>query len=101
VTRHRNPARVQAPPVAAGSAAVVASSRSRRTVRNKLPPSGIDIGQIAKTLVCVADGEPVLAVLRGADGLDPSRLAAHLGAARVGRADADTVREATGYPVGG
>jgi prolyl-tRNA editing enzyme YbaK/EbsC (Cys-tRNA(Pro) deacylase) len=62
---------------------------------------GVDVGQIAKTLVFVADSTPVLVVLRGADRVDPARLGAHLGAARVRRADADTVRQATGFPIGG
>jgi prolyl-tRNA editing enzyme YbaK/EbsC (Cys-tRNA(Pro) deacylase) len=40
-------------------------------------------------------------VLCGADRLDPARLGQHVGASQVRRADADTVRQATGFPIGG
>jgi prolyl-tRNA editing enzyme YbaK/EbsC (Cys-tRNA(Pro) deacylase) len=102
VTLHRNAARVQAALVAAGSSAVVRElPESAHSSAEAAAALGVDAGQIAKTLVFVADSTPVLVVLRGADRLDPARLGAYLGAARVRRADADTVREATGFPIGG
>jgi prolyl-tRNA editing enzyme YbaK/EbsC (Cys-tRNA(Pro) deacylase) len=102
VTLHRNAARVQAALVDAGSSAVVRElPESAHSSVEAAAALGVDVGQIAKTLVFVADSTPVLIVLRGADRLDPARLGAHLGAAQVRRADADTVREATGFPIGG
>jgi prolyl-tRNA editing enzyme YbaK/EbsC (Cys-tRNA(Pro) deacylase) len=102
VTLHRNAARVQAALTAAGSSAVVRElPDSARSSAEAAAALGVDVGQIAKSLVFVADGEPVLVVLRGADRLDPDRLARHLGAAQVRRADANTVRTATGFPIGG
>jgi prolyl-tRNA editing enzyme YbaK/EbsC (Cys-tRNA(Pro) deacylase) len=99
---HRNAARVQQALVAAGSEAVVRElPASAHTSTEAAAALGVRVDQIAKSLVFMADGEPVLIVLCGADRLDPARLARHLGARQVRRADADTVRAATGFPIGG
>lgn len=99
---HRNARRVQTALLAAGSdAAVRQLPESAHTAAEAAAALGVTEAQIAKSLVFMADGAPVLIVLRGADRLDPTRLAAHLGAARVRRADPDAVRAATGYPIGG
>ncbi len=62
---------------------------------------GCEIGQIVKSLVFVADGEPFLALTSGANRADTARLAALLEAAEVRRADAEEARSATGYGIGG
>lgn len=99
---HRNAERVQAALRAAGSPAQVRElPDSAHTSEQAAASVGVDVDQIAKSLVFVADGAPVLIVLRGGDRLDPQRLARHLGAGKVARADADTVRAATGFPIGG
>jgi prolyl-tRNA editing enzyme YbaK/EbsC (Cys-tRNA(Pro) deacylase) len=99
---HRNAARVQTALAAAGSPAIVRElPESAHSSAEAAAALGVDVGQIAKSLVFMADGEPVLVVLRGADRLDPVRLGAHLGAAKVQRADAASVRDATGFPIGG
>jgi prolyl-tRNA editing enzyme YbaK/EbsC (Cys-tRNA(Pro) deacylase) len=59
------------------------------------------VGQIVKSLVFLVDGRPVVALVSGADRLDPRLLADALGAAGVERADGDAVRAATGYAIGG
>jgi prolyl-tRNA editing enzyme YbaK/EbsC (Cys-tRNA(Pro) deacylase) len=93
---------VQEALVAAGSAAVVRQlPASAHTSAEAAAALGVSVNQIAKSLVFVADGQPVLIVLCGADRLDPARLAQHVGASQVRRADADTVRQATGFPIGG
>ena len=102
MTLHPNAARVQAALLQAGSAAQVQElPDSARTAPEAAAALGVDVGQIAKSLVFVADGTAVLAVLSGRHRLDTDRLASHLGAARVERADADAVRAATGFPIGG
>jgi prolyl-tRNA editing enzyme YbaK/EbsC (Cys-tRNA(Pro) deacylase) len=99
---HRNAQRVQEALRAVGSdAEVVELPTSARTSAEAADALGVAVGQIAKSLVFVADGRPVLAVLSGDDRLDTTLLARHLGAGRVERADADTVRAATGFPIGG
>lgn len=64
---------------------------------------GASVDQIVKSLVFVVDGRPVMALVSGANRLDPAKLAAAIGTepTAVERADADTVRRATGYPIGG
>jgi prolyl-tRNA editing enzyme YbaK/EbsC (Cys-tRNA(Pro) deacylase) len=99
---HRNARRVQAALESAGSKAVVRElPSSAHTSAEAAAALGVEVEQIAKSLVFVADGRPVIAVLRGSDRLDPARLKHHLEADDVHRADADVVREATGFPIGG
>jgi len=62
---------------------------------------GSEVGQIVKSLVFMADGEPVLALTSGGNRADPAKLAGLLGAAEVRRATADEAREATGFAIGG
>lgn len=62
---------------------------------------GIEIGQVANSLIFNADGQPVLVLTSGAHKCDTSVVAAHLQANSVTRADANFVREATGQPIGG
>jgi prolyl-tRNA editing enzyme YbaK/EbsC (Cys-tRNA(Pro) deacylase) len=102
MTLHRNAQRVQHALISAGSEAEVrVLPDSARTSAEAAAALGVAVGQIAKSLVFLANGRPVLAVLSGSDRLDADRLAAHVGAVDVGRAGADVVREATGYPIGG
>ncbi|MGD0082160.1 MAG: YbaK/EbsC family protein [Acidimicrobiales bacterium] len=99
---HQNAARVQAALLSSGSKAeVVELPDSTRTSAEAAAAIGVAIGQIAKSLVFLADDEPVLAVLSGVDRLDTERLRQHVGAARVVRADASRVRDVTGFPIGG
>src|SRR5581483_8160891 len=103
--------RVQDALTAAGSAATVRElPDSAHTAAEAAASLGVDPGQIAKTLVFMVDGAPVLIVLSGPDRLDPARLREHCGAGEgaavqraiaVQRATADQVREATGFPIGG
>jgi Cys-tRNA(Pro) deacylase len=62
---------------------------------------GVDLGQIVKCLVFAVDGEAVVALVSGDNLLDEEKLAKCAGGEEAWREDADTVREATGYPVGG
>lgn len=74
-----------------------------RTAEDAAGAVGASVEQIVKSLVFVIDGQPVMALVSGANRLDPAKLAAAVGAepGSVERADADTVRRATGYPIGG
>jgi Cys-tRNA(Pro) deacylase len=62
---------------------------------------GVDVGQIVKSLIFAVDGEVVLAYVSGANQLDEKKLAAAAGGMKCARVDADTVREVTGFPIGG
>ena len=62
---------------------------------------GCEVGAIANSLVFDADGAPLLVMTSGAHRVDTSRVAALVGAAVVGRADARSVRAWTGQVIGG
>src|SRR3954470_10611383 len=72
-----------------------------RTVAEAAAAVGCTSAQIAKTLVFVADGDPVLVVASGAHRVDTDALADIFDVAEVRQASADEVRVATGYPIGG
>ena len=62
---------------------------------------GVAVGQIVKSLIFGVDGELVLAYVSGSNMLDEKKLAAAAGGAKCARVDADAVRNATGFPIGG
>src|ERR687890_892677 len=72
-----------------------------RTVAEAAAAVGCENAQIAKTLVFVADGDPVLVVASGAHRVDPDLLADVFDVAEIRQANPHEVRSATGYPVGG
>jgi prolyl-tRNA editing enzyme YbaK/EbsC (Cys-tRNA(Pro) deacylase) len=74
---------------------------SARTAAEAAAALGCEVGAIASSLVFTADGEPLLVMTSGAHRVDTEHVARLIGASRVKRADADTVRAATGYAIGG
>jgi prolyl-tRNA editing enzyme YbaK/EbsC (Cys-tRNA(Pro) deacylase) len=72
-----------------------------RTVDEAAAAVGADRAQIAKSLVFLADGDPVLAVVSGAHRVDPDALALSFDCAVIDKASPDDVRAATGFGVGG
>jgi prolyl-tRNA editing enzyme YbaK/EbsC (Cys-tRNA(Pro) deacylase) len=62
---------------------------------------GVQVGQIANSLVFDADGAPLLVLTSGAHRVDTGKVAALVGAVRVRRASAEFVRAATGQAIGG
>jgi prolyl-tRNA editing enzyme YbaK/EbsC (Cys-tRNA(Pro) deacylase) len=75
--------------------------RSTKTSQLAAEAVGCELGQIVKSLVFRADGTPVLALVAGDRGGDAEAIAAEVGASSAAFADADTVRDATGYAIGG
>lgn len=72
-----------------------------KTAADAAAAIGVDIGQIVKSLIFAVDGEVVLAYVSGANQLDEKKLALAAGGLKCSRVDADVVREATGFPIGG
>jgi Cys-tRNA(Pro) deacylase len=72
-----------------------------RTARDAAAAIGVDVAQIVKSLAFEVDDRIVMALVSGPDRLDEAKLAAAVGGDVVTRADADAVRAATGYPIGG
>ena len=80
--------------------AVVEFETSTKTSADAAAAIGCSVAQIAKSLVFRAGDRPVLVVASGTNRVDEKKVSALLGEA-IGRADADFVREKTGYAIGG
>ena len=72
-----------------------------KTAQDAAAAIGVEVGQIVKSLVFGVDDEIVMALVSGSNQLDEKKLAAAAGGAKCSRVDADAVRAATGYPIGG
>jgi Cys-tRNA(Pro) deacylase len=93
--------RVEAALAAAGiESEVLHTPESARTAEDAAATIGTTVAQIVKSLVFTCDGSPVLALVSGTNRLDTKALGA-LAGGRIERADADLVRSATGYAIGG
>jgi prolyl-tRNA editing enzyme YbaK/EbsC (Cys-tRNA(Pro) deacylase) len=99
---HPSHARVQQAFDAAGVRAEVRRlPESTHTAAAAAEVLGCDIGAIANSLVFVADDRPILVMASGAAKVDTDLLARQIGVSVVRRANADEVRAATGFPIGG
>lgn len=74
---------------------------STATVADAASAVGCPPDRIAKSIVFVADGDPVLCIVSGAHRVDTERLADVLDVAEVRVATPDEVRAATGFSIGG
>jgi Cys-tRNA(Pro) deacylase len=72
-----------------------------KTAADAAAAIGVVVGQIVKSLVFGVDNEIVMALVSGSNQLDEKKLAAAVGGSKCSRVDADAVRAATGYPIGG
>lgn len=72
-----------------------------RTAVDAAAAVGCEVGQIVKSLIFDVDGHIVLALTSGANRVDTTALAALAEGEHCGRADADGVREVTGFAIGG
>jgi prolyl-tRNA editing enzyme YbaK/EbsC (Cys-tRNA(Pro) deacylase) len=75
---------------------------STRTAMQAAAAVGCTVAQIAKSLVfrTARGGKPVLVIASGANRVNESRIAEYLGEP-IEKADADFVREHTGFAIGG
>ena len=81
--------------------AVLEFDASTRTAEDAAAAIGCTVAQIAKSLVFRAEsGRSVLVIASGANRVDEKKAAAVVGE-RIGRADAEFVRQATGFAIGG
>ena len=75
-------------------ATIVETGESARTAEEAAAAVGADVGAIVKSLVFARAGEPELLLVSGSNRVDARRLG-------LERADADRVREITGFAIGG
>jgi prolyl-tRNA editing enzyme YbaK/EbsC (Cys-tRNA(Pro) deacylase) len=93
--------RVRAALLAAGHPDTITEFPSgTRTAADAAAAIGCDVAQIAKSIVFRAGDRPVVVIASGANRVDAAKVAAALDVA-VRRADADWVRAATGFVIGG
>ena len=83
-------------------ARVVVFPQSARTAKDAAAALGCEVAQIAKSLIFrrTDTNEPVLVVASGSNRVDEQRVSSYLSALIV-KADADFVRAATGFAIGG
>lgn len=83
-------------------ARIVELPASTRTAVDAAAAVGCTVGQIAKSLVFrrTDTDEPVLVIASGTNRVDERLVTARLGS-NIGKADADFVRHATGFAIGG
>jgi prolyl-tRNA editing enzyme YbaK/EbsC (Cys-tRNA(Pro) deacylase) len=74
---------------------------STRTVADAAVAVGCEEAEIAKSIVFVADGDPVVCVASGQHRVDIEKVADALDVAEVRQAAAEEVRAATGFAIGG
>ena len=74
---------------------------STATVQQAAEALAVEPGQIAKSIVFVMDGEPVVVVASGRHRIDSAKVCEALDCAEVRIASADEVRAATSFQIGG
>lgn len=98
---HPNAKRVQATLQQNGATGnVVEFHESTRTSAEAAEAIGTTVAQIAKSLVFMADDQPVLVIASGVNRVSTDKVASQYNR-RVRRAKAEEVRAATGFPIGG
>lgn len=80
---------------------VTTLDRPTRTVGEAAAAVGCQDAQIAKSIVFIADGEPVVVVASGSHRVDVDKLCDVLDCAEARPASTGEVRAATGFSVGG
>lgn len=74
---------------------------STRTAEEAAAAIGVALGAIVKSMVFSVAGQPVVALVSGSNRVDETKLGRAVGGDRAARMDANGVREATGFPIGG
>lgn len=75
-------------------------AESTHTAEEAAAAVGCDVGAIVKSLVFLADDEPLLVLVSGPNRVDTVKLGKELGV-DITKSDAKRVKEATGYSIGG
>ena len=81
---------------------IVALSDSARTAAEAAEGLGIEVGQVASSIVFkLPSGSALLVITSGRHRVDTHLVAQNLGVEKLHRADADFVKEASGFSIGG
>jgi prolyl-tRNA editing enzyme YbaK/EbsC (Cys-tRNA(Pro) deacylase) len=77
-------------------------SDSARTAQEAASALEIEVGQIASSLIFkLPDDSPLLVITSGRHRVDTDLVAKNLGIEKLGRVDADYVKEKSGFSIGG
>ena len=79
---------------------ITTMDQSTHTAAEAATAVGCDVGAIVKSLVFLADGEPILVLVSGPNRVNTDNVGRLLGA-EISKADASRVKSATGYSIGG
>lgn len=91
------------PPAGGGSEAQpleAVDTPDKHTVEEVAAFLGVEPQQLIKTMLYLADGEPIAVLVRGDHEVNEVKVANLLGATNLTLADPDTIRRITGAPVG-
>jgi prolyl-tRNA editing enzyme YbaK/EbsC (Cys-tRNA(Pro) deacylase) len=81
---------------------VTVLSDSARTALDAANALGIQVGQVASSIVFkLPSGNPLLVITSGRHRVNTELVATHLGVEKLHRADADFVKDASGFSIGG
>ncbi len=84
------------------SGQVTILSDSARTALDAANALGIEVGQVASSIVFrLPSGNPLLVITSGRHRVDTELVAKNLGVEKLHRADADFVKNASGFSIGG
>ena len=84
------------------SGEVTILSDSARTALDAANALGIEVGQVASSIVFkLPSGNPLLVITSGRHRVDTELVAKNLGVERLHRADADFIKNASGFSIGG
>lgn len=77
-------------------------SESARTALDAANSLGIEVGQVASSIVFrLPSGNPLLVITSGRHRVDTNLVAENLGIEKLDRADADFIKESSGFSIGG
>ena len=81
---------------------IVALSDSARTAAEAAQSLGIEVGQVASSIVFkLPSGNALLVITSGRHRVDTKLVAAAIGVEKLHRADADFIRDSSGFAIGG
>ena len=84
------------------SGEITALTDSARTAKEAAEALGIEVGQVASSIVFKLDDEsPLLVITSGRHKVDTDLVAKKLGQSKLHRVDADYVKEKSGFSIGG
>ena len=81
---------------------ITALADSARTAKEAADALGIEVGQVASSIVFkLDDGSPLLVITSGRHKVDTDLVAKELNQSKLHRVDADYVKEKSGFSIGG